>query len=76
MFYYLSWNVLVLRPDLPAVRLTSPFGTTYFPIEVLRVAPRQRVPISKQTAWQMKDAIKVGQSERKLCEDVLSRLII
>ncbi|VDM48045.1 unnamed protein product [Toxocara canis] len=47
-----------LRPDLPAVRLVTAFGTSFFPMEILSVAPRQRVPISKQTHTQMKDAIK------------------
>nr|AEF32756.1 CSR-1 [Ascaris suum] len=47
-----------LRPDLPAVRLVTTFGTSFFPMEILSVAPRQRVPLSKQTHSQMKDAIK------------------
>uniref|UniRef100_A0A0N5AXQ2 Piwi domain-containing protein n=1 Tax=Syphacia muris TaxID=451379 RepID=A0A0N5AXQ2_9BILA len=58
MLEYYREQGIRLRSDLPAVRLTTPFGTTYFPIELLRVASRQRVPLSKQTAWQMKDVIK------------------
>uniref|UniRef100_A0A915PLY5 Piwi domain-containing protein n=1 Tax=Setaria digitata TaxID=48799 RepID=A0A915PLY5_9BILA len=47
-----------IRTDWPAVRLVTNFGTSFFPIELLRVAPCQRVPVSKQTPLQMKDAIK------------------
>ncbi|VDN31427.1 unnamed protein product [Gongylonema pulchrum] len=47
-----------IRGDWPAVRLVKKGVTTYFPIEILRVAPCQRVPLNKQTPTQMKNAIK------------------
>ncbi|VDN41954.1 unnamed protein product [Gongylonema pulchrum] len=55
--YYQEQGVQI-RPDWPAVRLVTEMATSYFPIEVLRVSPRQRVPVSKQTPSQMKDTIK------------------
>ncbi|MCP9264561.1 Worm-specific Argonaute WAGO-new2 [Dirofilaria immitis] len=58
MLQYYKEQGYRIRTDWPAVRLITNFGTSYFPIEVLRVAPCQRVPLSKQTPSQMKDAIK------------------
>ncbi|VDO58870.1 unnamed protein product [Onchocerca flexuosa] len=59
MLQYYKEQGYRIRTDWPAVRLITNFGTSYFPIEVLQVAPCQRVPLSKQTSLQMKDAIKV-----------------
>ncbi|EJW86067.1 piwi domain-containing protein, partial [Wuchereria bancrofti] len=58
MLQYYKQQGYLIRADWPAVRLITNFGTSYFPIEVLRVAPYQRVPVSKQTPSQMKDTIK------------------
>ncbi|VDK89144.1 unnamed protein product, partial [Onchocerca ochengi] len=58
MLQYYKEQGYHIRADWPAVRLVTNFGTSYFPIEVLQVAPCQRVPLSKQTPLQMKDAIK------------------
>ncbi|OZC07590.1 hypothetical protein X798_05385 [Onchocerca flexuosa] len=58
MLQYYKEQGYRIRTDWPAVRLITNFGTSYFPIEVLQVAPCQRVPLSKQTSLQMKDAIK------------------
>ncbi|KAK6108755.1 Piwi domain family protein [Brugia pahangi] len=58
MLQYYKQQGYIIRADWPAVRLITNFGTSYFPIEVLRVAPYQRVPVSKQTPSQMKDTIK------------------
>ncbi|CAG9533854.1 unnamed protein product [Cercopithifilaria johnstoni] len=58
MLQYYKQRGYRIRSDWPAVRLITNFGTSYFPIEVLRVAPCQRVPVSKQTSSQMKDTIK------------------
>ncbi|KAL3985659.1 Piwi domain family protein [Acanthocheilonema viteae] len=58
MLQYYNQQGYHIRADWPAVRLITNFGTSYFPIELLRIAPCQRVPISKQTPSQMKTTIK------------------
>ncbi|VDM97120.1 unnamed protein product [Thelazia callipaeda] len=58
MLQYYEQQGYHIRSDWPAVRLETRVGTSYFPIEVLRVAPFQRVPLCKQTPLQMKSAIK------------------
>lgn len=45
------------RKDWPAVLLATS-DESFYPIEVLRVATCQRVPVNKQTATQVKDTIK------------------
>ncbi|VDK76322.1 unnamed protein product [Litomosoides sigmodontis] len=59
MLQYYKQQGYCIRADWPAVCLITNFGTSYFPIELLRVSPFQRVPLSKQTQSQMKDTIKV-----------------
>ncbi|KAM3718731.1 putative ATP-dependent RNA helicase [Dirofilaria immitis] len=62
-----------IRPDLPAVVLNSRFGSTFFPLEVLRVSPIQKVPNSKLQANQKQAIMKNAVIPPKLRHKEIER---
>ncbi|VDN59873.1 unnamed protein product [Dracunculus medinensis] len=49
----------MVRGDLPSVYVKKGKNLSYFPIELLYVLPRQRVPIKKHNSSQIKESIEI-----------------